>query len=176
MNDMGEAVRRRQQALDELARANADVRRLADESRERSRPLVQHSDRVSQAIVGAMIDMPALRSDPDCQEAIGLLTGDALAAIKATAPEPDTSVDLSPDYLLWVMDRIEKPVHRNLDTARKETIANGLKLRARELSREKAAAERESAAAEARGEEEESFSLLREAQEAARKKQEMRRR
>lgn len=134
------------------------------------------ADQVSKAVVGAIIDKPELRDDEEVQSALVYLKGEAMAAVKTTAPAEIGSVDLSPDYLLWVMDRIEKPVHVHLDRARTECLANMEKLRRRALSREKASAEQASAAAEARGDNDESFSLLREAQEAARKKQEARRR
>lgn len=143
-------------------------------------------DQVTEALLGAMLDYPHLLDDPDVVSALDYLNGDAVfvvAALQGASTSGDFRLDadeflahVPPSVHAFCRARLAAPVHQHDDTARKELLANAEKLRHRALSREKATAERESARAEARGEEEESFSLLREAQEAARKKQEMRRR
>lgn len=141
-------------------------------------------DLVTEALLGALLDYPHLIGDDDVMRSFDYLNGDAVFVVTALqeATDPhDFRLDAAeflahvpPSVHAFCRARLAAPVHQHDETARSELLANAEKLRRRALSREKATAERESAKAEARGEEEESFSLLREAQEAARKKQEMR--
>jgi DNA primase len=141
-------------------------------------------DLVTEALLGAMLDYPHLLDDPDVVAALDYLNGDAVfvvTALQAASSSGDFRLDadeflahVPPSVHAFCRARLAAPVHQHDDTARTELLANAEKLRRRALSREKATAERESARAEARGEDEESFSLLAEAQAAARKKHEMR--
>jgi DNA primase len=149
-----------------------------------SAPPAAPRDLVTEALLGALLDYPHLIADDEVMQCFDYLNGEAVFVVTALqeATDPgDFRLDAAeflahvpPSVHAFCRARLAAPVHQHDETARSELLANAEKLRRRALSREKATAERESAKAEARGEEEESFSLLREAQEAARKKQEMR--
>ena len=141
-------------------------------------------DLVTEALLGALLDYPHLLADADVITGLQDLNGDSVfvvVALQAAIAPDDFKLDadeflahVPPAVHAFCRARLAAPVHQHDETARTELLANADKLRRRALSREKVTAERESARAEARGEEEESFSLLRDAQEAARKKMDMR--
>jgi hypothetical protein len=115
-------------------------------------------DLVSDAIVGVLIDFPHLARDPDLARGLLFLTGDSRETVMAIVAGIDDAVPGG--YFSAYLARKARRIHHDADLAKKEALANLEKIQRRFV---KAYCAEDKA---------DGFSLLAEAQLAARKKHE----
>jgi DNA primase len=165
--------------------------------RARSRAQV---DSIPQAMLGALLDFPDLLDDPECEEALGFLDGDAALAVAAmrqhliAAPHEDAIIEpsegdaparTSPNKGLYAdefLAQIPRPIHsfavgrlaspqfEQIADAKFELLENARKLKRLSLTRENAAGVDQLHRAEAQGDVDAEMALLREIDLSNRKK------
>ncbi len=138
-------------------------------------------DRLSERVIGALLDFPALLQEPEVCDALGHLNGDSVLAIAAirrkVVKDPDLGLDadeflahLPPSLHAFARQRLAAPVHQEPAAARDELLGNAEKMRRRALTQENRLDARESARVQASGDDDEAFALLRDISERARLK------
>ncbi|MFO0761039.1 MAG: DNA primase [Byssovorax sp.] len=164
--------------------------------RARSRAQV---DAIPLAILGALLDFPDLLDDPEVEEALGVLDGDAalgVAAMRQHLPSPPEDANSGPTnagenthpgankglYAAEFLAQIPRPIHpfavgrlasprfELIGDAKFELLENARKLKRLSLTRENAAGVDQLHRAEAQGDVDSENALLREAALRARKK------
>jgi DNA primase len=137
-------------------------------------------DALSEAVIGCLLDFPVLLNEPDVEASLGYLDGEAvfvIAALRQVNGEDFFGLDaeeflakVPPSFHSFARHRLAAPEHQDLESARSVLLDNAEKLKRRVLTRDNARAREEATQKERMGEVDESFELLREVQEAARRK------
>ncbi len=157
-------------------------------------------DSIPQAMLGALLDFPDLLDDPECEEALGFLDGDAALTVAAmrqhliAAPQEDAIIEpsegdaparTSPNKGLYAdefLAQIPRPIHsfavgrlaspqfEQIADAKFELLENARKLKRLSLTRENAAGVDQLHRAEAQGDVDAEMALLREIDLSNRKK------
>ncbi len=83
---------------------------------------------VSRAIVGAILDVPALREHEDIRKALATLEGSSCLIVASPGDPCACAVG---EYAAWVRARIGDPVHSDPQHAHAEILANAEKLERR---------------------------------------------
>ncbi len=142
----------------------------------RSRP---QPEQIQLAMVGALLDFPALLDEPEVEEVLALLGGELVLAVAQVRQVWDEKKSLHAAQLLDFMPqaihsfaagRLAAPRFVEIEAARTELLENAEKLRQRSLTGNGAVKVQELARAQGQGDESAEDELLRELDRVARKK------
>jgi len=144
--------------------------------RARSQP---QAERQELEVLGALLDFPELFHDPEVEQALGALSGDAVLATLALRQLWESKnaivgaelLDLLPQAIhSFAVGRLASPRFAEAEEAKAELLRNLQKIRSRSLKSDHVVKVQELAQADGKGDVESQEELLREIQQAARRK------
>ena len=136
-------------------------------------------DRVTEEVLGALLDFPALLHEVD-ESLWSCVSGDAalvVAVLQGVDPERDAEkflANLPSSFQSFALQRLTAPVYSDLTTAKTQLEANLRKLQVRALQQESALLQSETARAERQGDVEAELASLREIEERTRRRMQLR--